>query len=113
MIFVMLICPVKEQCPSYHEEVKYIDVDVHRMINELSVHIHIQNDVQIKISLNVCEGVRLPYFFIYIFFWIIFFSDKWNDYVLALQKIIIVSYSKKWFVNNQNSREKRRKVYEN
>lgn len=111
----MLICPVKEQCPSYHEEVNYTDVDVHRMINELSVHIHIQNDVQIKISLNVCEGVRLPYFFIYIyifFFGLIFFSDKWNDYVLALQKIIIVSYSKKWFVN-QNSREKRRKVYEN
>lgn len=66
MIFVMLICPVKEQCPSYHEEVNYTDVDVHRKINQLSVHIHIQNDVQIKISLNVCEGVRLPYFFIYI-----------------------------------------------
>lgn len=69
----MLICPVKEQCPSYHEEVNYTDVDVHRKINQLSVHIHIQNDVQIKISLNVCEGVRLPYFFIYIFFFGLFF----------------------------------------
>lgn len=75
----MLICPVKEQCPSYHEEVNYTDVDVHRMINELSVHIHIQNDVKIKISLNVCVcggGSIALFLYIYIFFGLIFFSDK-------------------------------------
>lgn len=90
----MLICPVKEQCPGYYEEVNYTDVDVHRMINELSVHIHIQNDVQIKISLNVCEGVRLPYFFIYIY--ISFFGQmKWlcisiaeNNHCELQQKMI-------------------------
>lgn len=79
----MLICPVKEQCPSYHEEVNYTDVDVHRMINELSVHIHIQNDVKIKISLNVCVcgggGARLPYFFIYIYFFGLIF---WNEMIM-------------------------------
>lgn len=80
MIFVMLICPVKEQCPSYHEEVNYTDVDVHRKINELSVHIHIQNDVQIKISLNVSGGGGSIALFLYIlinfFFWIHFFSGQ-------------------------------------